>query len=345
MKSFGNSILTCSAILAFSLSSFAAVTVYSPASDSYPSSPFTLSATAATCSSMNVNAMGYSFDSSSDTTVINGQSINKSISSSTGTHVLHVKAWGSNGAACVKDVTVHVQASNGTTSTSSIYVSPDADVVSSIEALSGWNAVHDSGGDGSSSGAMQMVSSPSKYGTARQFVTYFTNNGTERYSVSFNDNTDAQNFVYDTWVYLTSSSSMLANLEFDVNQTMPNGQTAMMGVQCDGWTGNWAYTVNTGSASGPRPKWVSKSGTSCNPRKWSTNTWHHVQASISRDNSGYITYHSVWLDGVETPLNVKVFGAMALGWGDVLQTQFQVDGYGSSGHVTAYVDGLTISAW
>jgi len=220
-----------------------------------------------------------------------------------------------------------------------------AESVGSIEALSGWRAVHDSGGAGSSSGTMQMVSSPSKYGSSRQFITTFRNNGTERYSISLNDNVDAKNFFYDTWVYLTSSSSMLANLEFDVNQTMPNGQTVLMGVQCDGWTGHWAYTVNTGSASSVRPKWVSKSGTSCNPRNWSINTWHHVQASFSRDSSGYITYQAVWLDGHETSLNVKVFGAADLGWGDVMQTQFQVDGYGSSGHVTAYLDGLKVSTW
>jgi len=343
MKYFGKLIFTCSAVLAFSFPAFAGVTVNSPANDSDVSSPFKLSAYAAVCSSTNVDAMGYSFDSSSDTAVINGQSIDKSVSSSTGTHVLHVKAWGRNGAACVKDVTINVKSSTSTTSMVSI---PSyAESVGSIEALSGWRAVHDSGGAGSSSGTMQMVSSPSKYGSSRQFITTFRNNGTERYSISLNDNVDAKNFFYDTWVYLTSSSSMLANLEFDVNQTMPNGQTVLMGVQCDGWTGHWAYTVNTGSASSVRPKWVSKSGTSCNPRNWSINTWHHVQASFSRDSSGYITYQAVWLDGHETSLNVKVFGAADLGWGDVMQTQFQVDGYGSSGHVTAYLDGLKVSTW
>jgi hypothetical protein len=340
---FRNSVIMCSAVLGLSLPALAGVTVNSPANDSDVSSPFTLSAYASVCSSMNVDAMGYSFDSSSDTTVIDGQTINKSISSSTGTHVLHVKAWGPNGASCVKDVTINVKSSTSTTSLVSI---PSyADNIGSIEVLSGWRAIHDSGGAGSSSGYMQVVSSPSKYGSSRQFVTNFTNNGTERYSISLNDNVDAKNFFYDAYVYLTSSSSMLANLEFDVNQTMSNGQTVLMGFQCDGWTGHWAYTVNTGSAGSPRPKWVSKSSTSCNPRHWSTYKWHRVQASFSRDSSGYITYHSIWLDGVESKLDVKVFGAADLGWGDVLQTQFQVDGYGSSGHVTAYVDALKVSAW
>lgn len=344
MKLFRNLILTSSAIFAFSLPALAGITINNPANDSDVSSTFTLSAYATTCSSVSVVSMGYSFDSSSDTTVVYSQSIDRSISSSTGTHTLHVKAWGPNGASCVKDVTINVKASTSST-TSAISIPSYADVVSSLEVMSGWRAVHDSGGAGSSSGTTQVVSSPSKYGSSREYITSFQNNGTERYSLAFSDNIDAKNFFYDAWVYLTSSSSMLANLEFDVNQTMPNGQTVLMGVQCDGWTGHWAYTVNTGSAGSPKPKWVSKSGSICNPRHWSTYRWHHVQASFSRDSSGYITYHAVWLDGVETSINTKVFGAADLGWGDVMNTQFQVDGYGSSGHVTAYVDKLTVSSW
>ena len=342
MRIFWNLTLTCSAVFVLSLPALAGVTVDSPVNDTDVSSPFTLSASASTCSSTSVASMGYSFDSSSDTTVFHSQSIDTQVSSSSGTHTLHVKAWGSNGASCVKDVVITVKA----TATSSTSLVPSyADVVSSLEALSGWKATHDSGGPGTSSGSMQIVSSPSKYGTSRQFVTSFTNNGDERYTVSFSDNVDAKNFFYDAWVYLTSSSSMLANLEFDLNQTMSNGQTVLMGVQCDGWTGHWAYTVNTGSAGSPRPQWVSKSGTSCNPRQWSQYTWHHVQASYSHDSSGYITYQNVWLDGVQTSLNVKVFGAADLNWDPVMITQFQVDGYGASGHVTAYVDKLTVSAW
>lgn len=343
MKSFRNLTVTLSAALTLSLPALAGVTVNSPSSNSTVSSPFTLSASSSTCSSTSVNTMGYSFDSSSDTTIITGQTINKSVSSSTGTHVLHVKSWGSNGAACVTDVTINVSTSVSTSSATSI---PSyADSVSSIESLSGWRAQHDSGGTGSSSGSMSMVSSPSKYGSSRKFYTTFSNNGTERYSVAFNDNTSAKNIFYDTWIYLTSSASHIGNLEFDINQTMDNGQTAMMGFQCDGWTGHWAYNVNTGSAGSPRPKWVSKSGTTCNPRNWSTGTWHHLQASMSRDSSGYVTYHYIWLDGAQVYIGVKAFCAMSLGWGDVINTQFQVDGYGSSGSVTAYLDGLKVAVW
>lgn len=334
--------LTCSAMLALSLPAMAGVTVNAPATGTDVTSPFTLSASAASCSSKSVVSMGYSFDGSPNAATVNSQTISTSVASSTGTHTLHVKAWAGNGIVCVKDISVNVKsASNGPEA----MVPSNADTVSKIESLSSWTSTHDTGGPGASSGSMALVTSPALYGTARKFVTSFTNNGDQRYSVVFADDVNAKNFFYDTWVYLNSSASKLANIEFDTNQVMPNGQTVLIGVQCDGWTGNWAYTVNTGTAKNVKPKWMSKSGTSCNPRNWSQNKWHHVQASFSRDGSGYITYKSIWLDGVETKLNVVAFGAAELGWDPVINTQFQIDGYGTSGSVTVYVDNLTISAW
>jgi len=124
-----------------------------------------------------------------------------------------------------------------------------------------------------------------------------------------------------------------------------SGKTVLIGFQCDGYTGKWAYNANHGSASNPKIAWVSKSGTSCNPRSWAQNKWHHVQASFYRSSGGTVTYHSIWLDGVETKLNVQQFAGADLNWDPVIVTQFQVDGLGSSGTVTAYLDSLSISAW
>ena len=342
MNNLRTLVLASAVTLTLSVPALAGVTVNSPVSNTDVTSPFTLSASAATCSSTSVTAMGYSFDSSSDTTVVSGQTIETSVASSTGAHTLHVKAWGPGGASCVKDVAITVKASSAS---AEAVVPTNADSVSHIQALSGWKAEHDTGGPGSSSGSTSIVSSPSLYGSTREYKTSFTNSGDERYSKSFGDDTNAENLFYDAWIYLTSSSSKIANLEFDVNQVMPNGQTVLIGVQCDGYSGSWAYTVNTGSAGSPKPKWVGKSGTKCNPRSWSQYKWHHVQASFSRNSSGTITYHSVWLDGVETSLNVQAFGAADLGWAPIVNTQFQIDGLGSSGTVTAYLNNVTVSMW
>jgi len=340
-------ILACCGALAMSIPAMAGVVVNSPANNSDVTSPFTLSASASNCSGKSVASIGYSFDSSSNTTVFYKQSIDTSVSVSAGTHTIHVKAWAPGGIVCVTDVTVNVKAGASTassTNSSSSEVPSYAKSVSHIQALSTWKATHDSGGSGSSSGSTYMVSSPSLYGSTRKYENSFSNSGDERFSTQFADDVDSKNFFYDGWVYLTSSASKLGNLEFDVNQTMANGQTVLVGVQCDGYTNHWAYTVNTGSASDVKPRWYSKSGTYCNPRSWAQNKWHHVQFSFSRDDSGKIDYHSVWLDGTESTLNATAFGAADLHWGPVINTQFQIDGIGS-GTVAVYLDNLTISRW
>jgi hypothetical protein len=333
-----------SLLVPMTVPALAGVTVNNPVNSAQVSSPFTLSANAASCSSQNVSAMGFSLDSSSSTTVINGNSLETSVGSGGGTHTLHVKAWGEKGSACVTDVTIDVQAAPSSPTGDPIVPSYAA-IVSSIQAMGNWQKEHDDGGPGSSSGFMQTVGSPSLNGTTREFVTQFSNGGDERYSVTYSDDTSAHNFFYDAWVYFTSSSGNIGNLEMDTNQVMPDGQTVIFGVQCDGYSGNWAYTANEGTPENPKPQWISKSGTHCNPRAWSTYTWHHVQAYYSRDDSGWITYHSVWLDGAETTLNATVNGAFNLGWGPMINTQFQVDGLGSSGHSTVYLDNLTVSRW
>ena len=191
---------------------------------------------------------------------------------------------------------------------------------------------------------MEVVNSPSESGSARKFETKFSDNGDERYSVIFGDDTTSTNFLYDGWVYFTSSSGSVGNLEMDINQVMPNGQTAIFGVQCAGYSGTWEYTKNAGTPDNPIVQWM-QSKAKCNPRTWSIHTWHHVQISSSRDDSGNITYQSVWLDGAQQKINTTVPSAFALGWQPTLQTQFQVDGIGGSGKTAVYLDNLTVLRW
>jgi hypothetical protein len=319
---------------------FASIVVGSPSSGADVSSQFNLSADASTCSSQPVVSMGYSFDNSTDTTVVSGTSLNTRASAASGSHTLHVKAWGNQGAGCITDVVITVTGP----ATASVVPSSAASV-SSIESLTNWVAAFDSStGIGTASGSMSIVSSPSQNGHARQFVTKFTNSGGERYSVVFGDDETSTNFFYDTWVYLTGSSSQIGNLEMDLNQTMQNGQTALFGFQCDGYTNTWDYTKNAGSPTAPIDQWV-HSGAYCNPRSWSINTWHHVQVYYSRDESGNVTYHSVWLDGAQSNINATVNSAFALGWAPALLTNLQVGGLSSSGAPAVYVDNMTITRW
>jgi hypothetical protein len=320
----------------------AGITVNSPSNGGLVSSPFKLSASATSCGSQPVAAMGYSFDSSSNTSIIDGQSINTSISGPSGHHTLHVKAWG-DGTACVEDVGIDVT-SGGSGGSGSSIVPSYAVLVSNLDAMPDWRAHHDAGAPGSSDGSTTVVSSPSISGNSREFETEFSDSGDERYSLNFSDDTSAHNFYYDGWLYLTSSSVNIGNLEFDINQTMSDGKTVMFGIVCDGYSQHWAYTVNSGSDLDPDPVHVTKSGSYCDPRAWSQYKWHHLQAYFSHDDSGYITYHSVWLDGTEIQFDETVFGKCDLGWGPVINTQFQVDGLGS-GHSTAYLANLNVYRW
>ncbi len=295
--------------------SSAGVVVNTPAKGTTVSSPFALSATAATCSSQPVSTMGYSLDSSSNTTSVSAEAVNAQVTAGSGGHTVHVKAWGNKGAACTADVAVTVVGSSVTSNSTSSgpAVPSNATSVSSIQTMSSWKATHDTGGPGSSSGTMTMVSSPSLSGHARKFVTGYSNGGDERYSLTFGDDTSASNFLYDAYVYVAGSTSTVANLELDLNQVMSNGQTVIYGFQCDGYSGKWAYTENAGTPTKSSAHWIS-SGASCNVRSWSANTWHHVQISYSRSSAGKVTYKSVWLDGKQQTINATVPSAFALGW-------------------------------
>src|ERR1700761_3110396 len=107
-----NPILLTSLLVCAALPAYAGVTVSSPGNGTQVSSPFTLSANASTCSSQQVAAMGYSFDNSPDAAIVNNTWLQANVSSATGSHTLHVKAWGNQGAVCVTDVAIYVSASS-----------------------------------------------------------------------------------------------------------------------------------------------------------------------------------------------------------------------------------------
>jgi hypothetical protein len=321
----------------FTIPAFAGVIVNTPANNSQVGSPFSLSAYTSLCGGQQVSATGYSLDSSPNNTIFKAPSITTTVSASTGGHVLHVKAWGVSGAACVTDVAI-------TVATSSM-VPSYASSVSSLQTLSNWTAIHYTGTPGSSSGWSGITSSPSRSGAARQFTMSYSYYGGDRYSASFGDDESASNFIFDTWVYVPSPNSGLENLELDMNQVISGGQTVLYGMQCDGWSNTWDIAVNKGDTWHPYNAWAHTSAP-CNIRNWSTNTWHHVQLSYSRNDTGWITYKSVTLDGVQQNINTTVLGAYNLGWAPILLVNVQLDGSSSgSSSATVFLDNLTIYRW
>lgn len=314
----------------------ASVTISSPASGASVASPFTLTASASTCTSQNVASIGYALDGGSSPTIASGTTLSTQVAATSGTHTVQVTAWGSAGATCTASVSVDV---TDPTSPVNSLVPSNATSVNSIEQLSNWEEQHDPATGATSSGAMSLVSSPVLTGKAREFNTSFSSSGGEIYHVTFGSDPSSTNFFYDGWVYLDDSAASIANLELDMNQVVANGDTVIYGFQCDGYSGTWDYTVNKNGST----HWL-HSSSACDVRNWSRNTWHHVQISYSRDDSGNVTYHSVWLDGTENKIEATAPSEFALGWGSVLLTNFQIDGLGS-GSNTVYLNKLTISRW
>jgi hypothetical protein len=342
MKLFPHTILT---LVLFAVPAFASVTVNSPQNGETVNSPFNLNAYATVCSNQPISSIGYSFDSVSGTTLFKGSSsIDTNVTAKIGTHKLHVKAWGTKGAVCVTDVAINVAAAPIDPANNTSIVPSDAISVSSIQALSNWKGVHDTGTNGNSSGVMSLVATPAYDGSARQFVSTFTGGGGLRYWVSFGDDPTATNFFYDGWVYVTDDASSIGNVEMDMNQVMANGQNVIYGVQCDGYSGTWDYTENLGTPESPKGHWA-HSKAACNPRSWTRNAWHHVELNYSRSDTGCVTYKSVYFDGVQSVINAIAPSAYASGWGLTLLTNFQVDGLGKSGTSTVYLDDLTIYRW
>ena len=325
------------------------VSVSSPANGATVTSPFSLVASGTLCSSQPIGAFGYSLDNSANTTFVNGQSVSAQVTSATGSHTLHVKSWGPNNAACDTDIALNVVASAPTPSGPTI--PSNAIAIKAIQNLL-WKAEFDAGTiiggvpTASSSGVTVPVTAPTLSGSARQFVTTYANYGGERYYANIGADTAATNFVYDAYIYLQSPINDIANVEMDMNQVMANGQTVIFGFQCDGWSGTWDYTANTGSSpTSYKDQWLHTNQT-CNPQRWSTNSWHHVQVSYSRDNYGNVTYKSVWLDGVEQDINVTTNSVFALGWGSALITNLQIDGMTAlPGTATVYLDNVTVYRW
>lgn len=337
-KSYGADGAVCVSTVYLKVSAPSDLAVIAPANGASVRAGFTLDASGTMCDGQPVTALGYSVDDDGSGSMFSGTKMRTGVTTSAGSHILHVKAWGS-GVSCATSLRVNVTAPGGPP------IPSNAAVTTLIHNRTDWRADHDMGTKGTSVGATSLVSAPSVSGSSRKFATSYTNYGGERYNVHLPLDQRSKNFVYDTQIYIAAPSRDLSNIEMDLNQVMLNGKTVIFGFQCDVWSHTWDYTQNMGTASSPVDRWM-HSNQNCNPQEWTTNAWHHVQIQYSRDDSGNVTYKAVWLDGVKQDIGVTAFSAFALGWRPALNTNFQVGGYTStSGSSTIYLDNLTLYSW
>ncbi len=321
-------------VCALIISASAQITVTSPTNGSTVPMPVWVRAHNAGCNGNSPNAFGYSIGSSPFITWgITDLDIDATDyrMNSPGTYTVHFKGW-ANGTLCpVVDSNVTV---NGPASTND----------DQIDADTNWLWVHDTGTGGTATGTTTYpVASPAQDGHSRKFTMSYTSGGGMRGSTSFATDQAATHFVYDAYVYLTDPASVL-NVEMDTNQVWDaNGDVLIFGLQCAGATGFWQYTTNVSG----KTHW-NNTTLACNPQNWTANTWHHVQLAVHRDGSGNAFYDSIIFDGKTTNLSgVNGNSSFSLGWSPPgnLVLNFQIDGKGASGSITAYVDGLTEIYW
>ena len=109
-----------------------------------------------------------------------------------------------------------------------------ARVEKQVQLLPNWRIKHDPATPGTSTGSMTLVSDPTIRGQTEKYHTTFTNGGGELYSVTYGNDTDSKNFVYDAQVWI-AADSVISNLEMDNNQVMRNGDTVIYAFQCSGY--------------------------------------------------------------------------------------------------------------
>jgi hypothetical protein len=261
-----------------------------------------------------------------------------------GTHVIHFKSWTARGACPVVNSQFIVGAASAPTppSSSPAYGIP-ANAISSgdLDGKGPWGQIHDGGTPGSSRGSSVYPASTPLYDDARKFYMTYSDRAGERWNLPVGHDGKATHFVLDTYVFFPTPSQVL-NLELDINQSMTNGETVILGTQCSGVTGTWeaAYT------SGKLDHWWSSS-IKCDPRNWTANTWHHVQIAMHRDAGGAVTHDWVNLDGAHYNWNYTRESAHFLGWEPgIIDVQFQIEGANkTSGSVTSYIHKMTIYRW
>ena len=319
------------------------ITVASPIGGGSASSPVWVRAHNVGCNGLSPISFGYSIDNSTNlilgVTPYDIDVTNQTIGG--GNHTVHFKSWTNNGLCPVVDTTFTV-AGPPTGGTGGDTIPSYAVLSGDLEDASNWEYVHDGSTPGDSNGSTVYPATAPSGDAAREFYMTYSRYGGELYHLSFGNDTSATHFVYDTYIYLVDPSSV-QNVEMDVNQVMPNGETVILGAQCASGSQTWEFTtINDGGTH-----W-SPSNLPCNPKTWIANTWHHVQIASHRDGNGVVTYDWVNLDGTHSDFqNANGYSAQALGWpqGDLL-INFQLDGDNAdNGSITAFIHKTNIYRW
>ena len=217
----------------------------------------------------------------------------------------------------------------------------DVRTVPNIDSLSSWQCTHDLGTPGPSEGSTSLVANPSRDGQARRFDVSSDAYGGERCSSPLPTVDGASTkFSLDLWWFMTDLTHV-NNLEFDLNQVLPNTETIIFGTQCSFAVGKWEFTTKVGTSA----HWNISNAT-CSRALWTVDTWHHLVLQFHRDATGVVTYDSVSLDdNVQAFVDASGPSKFALHWypPGLQVVNVQIGGDKSANRTTAYLDSVSVT--
>jgi hypothetical protein len=296
----------------------------------------------------------YADDKAAVTLNNSSNSLSTSLPLAAGAHIFYVRVWDAGGTNFVTSPTLAVNVDGTQATVSAAGSTPpipsapapgplpavpgSAEVFDSIQNSDGWQSCSGCAGGSPTSNFWTAASqsSPSLSGSSREFFIggqAFSN--ALWYDKVVSGHSGIAHFLWDFWVRFDSTSSAHAHsAEYDIWQVI-NGQEFMMGSQCNFENGVWDVWDSKNFAWKP---------TSVGCKRFSPDTWHHIQWYIERWGSNQYHYGVLVVDGNAHPLD-RAFNTNSVGREDSVGVQFQLDQDKSGTPLHEWVDNVKLSIW
>jgi len=319
------------------------VTVSAPTNNSSVGSPVKFTASATSSCSKGVASMGIYTAPSVLAYVVNGSSLNTSLTLSAGTYKTVVQEWDYCGGSATTPITITV--TGGSSGKSFTNVQHSGGWSGYAQRAPNYTDCSPSPCNNVTYSMTQNVKSPTLSGESTSY--YLA--GSQGYGDALWNNhligdlssqgvpdsshtlvPTYHNFTYDVYFWMGNPSLSQA-LEFDINQFF-SSMGFIWGHECRIAGGNqWDVYDNLNK------RWVA-TGIACNP---TANSWNHLVIQVQRTSDNQLLYQSITLNGVTHTLNQYYSHGSAPSdwWG--ITINFQADGNGSQSPYTTYLDQLT----
>ena len=324
-----------------------AVYVTSPSNNSSVGSSVNFTATATTSCSKGVSSMGIYTAPSQLAYVVNGASMNHTLTLGSGTYNTVVQEWDNCGGAATTPVKITVGGGGGGGGNTFYHIQSAGKWEQAGQGPPNFVDCSPSPCDGIVFWMNQGVNSPSMSGDATEFDL----GGSATYSDALFDNhligplssqgmpdpnqtivPTLHDFTYDLYFFGSNLGASEA-LEFDINQFF-DGMGFIFGHECriaggnewDVWDNQTAHWVHTGIP--------------CYPNN---NAWNHVTITVQRTSSNQLLYKTITLNGVTNTLNWTYGHGSAPGSWYGITINYQQDGNYKQTPYNIYLDNVSFT--